>query len=244
VLIVAASTVLSIMYFSDKRVDPVDMRGIREVSNNVILLGFSAIKETSGFELKDRTVAHFNINPLIGDVSGSTLNIGVLNLDPEPPPGTIDVYLFAGDGTVSTDELTTGGLFHSLSGLSGAVQTLTVDISALVTQANLNGDRFLSFNLRASDSDRYSLQSTIGGVTQISGIQSAGKAEGPTFIEHPNPIVLKPGRLALLGVVCHMGIGLVIMRIMGRGRCAPSKDSGLRFYPIPRTVESTSTSSV
>lgn len=218
-LIVAGSAILVIMYFSDRRVDPVDMRGIRETSINPILLNFSAIKETSGFELIDRTVAHFDISSLMGDVSGSTLNIGILNLDPNAPTGILDVYVFAGDGTVSRDELTMGSLFHSFSGLSGVFQTLTVDISALLSEANLNGDSFLSFNLRATDSDRYFLQSTIVGVTQFSGLRSAGKAEGPTFIELPNAIVLKPGRLALLGIVGLMGIGLAVMDIMGRRSC-------------------------
>jgi hypothetical protein len=216
-LIVAGSTILAVMYFGDRRVDPVEMRGIREDSYIPILLNFSAIKETSRFELKDRTVAHFDITPLTGDFSDSTLNIGILNLDPEPPPGILDVYVFSGDGTVSTDELNIGSLFHSFSGLSGVVQTLTVDISELLTTANLNGDSFISFNLRALNTDRYSLQSTIDGATQTSGLQSAGNAEGPTFIGIPYAIALKPSRLALFGLVVLMVIGLAVMRIMGRG---------------------------
>jgi hypothetical protein len=211
--IAVGSTIITITYIFDRPVNPVDMRGIRENSYNAILLDFSAIKESTNFELKDRTVAHFDISSLWGDVSGSTLNLGILNLDPEPPPGKLEIYAFTGDGTVSTDELASGTLFRSLSGLSGNVQTVTIDISALLVSAIRNGDNYLSFNLRASDSDRYFLQSTIVGVTKNSGIESAGKVEGPTFIDLPNAATLGPGTLVLLGTVCLLGVGLVVIGV-------------------------------
>lgn len=220
-LVVVGIVLLAIVFFVDRRIDPVSMQGVRETSNNRILLNFSAIKESSNFDLKDRTIMHFDIGPLLGDFSGSTLNIGVLNLDAGPPPGVLNVFTFAGDGTVSTDQFAVGSLYHSFSNITGATQTLSVDISELLKAAHRNGDSFVSFNLRAPDTDRYSLQSTIDGATQASGLQFAGGVEGPTFIGFPYVIVFEPDRLALFGLAVLMG-GLVVVRLMRGGRTVTS----------------------
>ena len=127
---------------------PTEMLGLRSDS---LVLTFSAVKNPT----EDRTIAHFDISGLSGDVTGSTLNLGISNIDPNSPAGTLDVYSFAGDGTVSLDEWSTGSLFHNFAGIAGGYSTLTVDISTLLADAILDGDTYLSFNIRTTSSDRF-----------------------------------------------------------------------------------------
>jgi hypothetical protein len=156
-------------------INPEEMRGLRNgpvTEGATLLLDFSAVKTPT----EDRTVAHFDISGLTNDFISATLNIGINNIDPGAPQGTLDVYSFTGDGTVSIDEWALGSLFHTFSGIDGEVQTLTINIDTLLSSAITGGATYLSFNLRTTDSDRYWLNSTIGGVTSsISG-------EGPTFM--------------------------------------------------------------
>ena len=114
---------------------------------------------------------------------GATLNLGMTNIDPGDPAGTLDVFAFAGDGSVSEDEWDAGSVIHSFSGIEGGRSTQTVEISDLLASAVANGDAYLSFNLRTVDTDRYSLNDTIDGVTR--------SISDPTFIDVvPEPSML------------------------------------------------------
>jgi hypothetical protein len=170
-------------------ITPVEMRGLRDVGGGPFLLDFSAVKPQLPSGLIDRTVAHFDISG-VTTVSNATLNLGISHLDPDPPDGSLDVYVFSGDGLVSTDEWAAGTLAHTFSGISGQLSTLTVDITALFVAAVGNGDAYLSFNLGTVDSDRYWLSHTIGGV--------AGTTDGagPTFIS----LVPEPSAALLVGL--------------------------------------------
>ena len=188
-----------------------DMRGLRQLDDGLVIpLDFSAIK--SGTE--DRTVVHFDIGSLWGDVSGSTLGIGILNLDPDFPAGTLDVYVFSGDGTVSVDEWNKGSLFHSFSGIEGDLSTLTVDISELLLKAITSGDSYLSFSLSTLDSDRYFLNSTIDNRTTIFGpsITFPSSHEGPTFLYVPKAILPRTLAVLSVGLVCLGLVGIVLVR--------------------------------
>ena len=102
---------------------PADMTGLRSFNNGatVLLLTFDAVK--SGTE--DRTIAHFDISGLSGVVPLTMLNIPIRNIDPGLPEGTFEVYSFAGDGVVSTDEWNSGTLFHTFTGISQPNQLVT-----------------------------------------------------------------------------------------------------------------------
>ena len=210
-ILVALLMILGTGAASAANIKASDMRGLRQLDDGfVIPLDFSAIKSAT----QDRTVVHFDISSLWGDVSGSTLNIGIINLDPDLPAGTLDVYVFAGDGAVSIDEWNIGSLFHSFSGIDGELIMLTVDISALLLKAISSGDKYLSFNLSTLDSDRYFLNSTIDDVTTTfgPGITFPTREEGPTFINLPNAILSRTLAIFSLGVVSLGLVGIVLTR--------------------------------
>ncbi len=169
--------------------DPTEMRGIRESSGCApfCLLDFSAVKDVT----EDRTIAHFDITGL-GSWTAATLNIGLNNIDPGAPDGTLDIYHFAGDGIVSFDEWSAGSLLSTATGIAGGYSTLQLDISALLATAIGNGDSFLSFRFSTTSSDRFWLNDTIGGVT------SSTSGEGPTFIDLEMPPVPLPAGVLLL----------------------------------------------
>jgi len=160
-----------------------DMRGLRQWNEEpVILLDFSAIK--AGTE--DRTIAHFDINLLVDVLNTQVieLQLGLLNLDPGFSIGTIDIYVFIGDGIVSIDEWNTGNLYYSFSGIDDELTVISVDISEIFFEAISNGNTYLSFNFRTTNSDRYFLNSTIGGVTTSFG----PFITFPPIEEHPTEV--------------------------------------------------------
>ncbi len=210
-ILIALLMVLGTAAASAATIKASDMRGLRQLDDGIVIpLDFSAIKSAT----KDRTVVHFDIGSLWGDVSGSTLSIGILNLDPDLPAGTLDVYVFSGDGTVSVDEWNKGSLFHSFSSIEGELTTLTVDISALLLKAVSSGDNYLSFNLSTLDSDRYFLNSTIDDVTTTfgPGITFPTREEGPTFIYVPKAILSRTLVILSVGLVSLGLVGIVLAR--------------------------------
>ncbi len=160
-----------------------DTAGLRSFNNgaNVLLLGFTAVKPVLASGQEDRTIAHFNSGALSGTVPATFLNIPVANIDSGDPTGIFDVYSFAGDGIVSTDEWALGTLFHSFTGLEGGVQTLSVDITNLLQDAVNNSDPFLSFNFR-SRQDRYNLS--------IAGLDDATIEAADASIPEPSSVLL------------------------------------------------------
>jgi len=188
--------------------NPDEMRGLRNgpvTGGSTLLLHFSAVK----LGTEDRTIAHFDISGIgsvasaslnigIGSVASASLNIGIGNIDPNAPDGTLDVYSFAGDGVVSVDEWTAGGLINTFTGLGSNLETLTLDITSLLTGAAAAGDNYLSFNFRTTSDDRYWLNHTIGGVT------NSVIGEGPTYLpvsEVPVPAAVWLFGTALIGFV-------------------------------------------
>lgn len=111
-----------------------------------------------------------------GNALSAQFNVGIRNIDPGAPGGTLALYSFAGDGNVSNDEWNVGSLFHTFTGINGGNSTQSINIGSLLSSSIAAGDNYLSFNLRTTDSDRYWLNKTVSGTTSsISG-------EGPTWI--------------------------------------------------------------
>ncbi|MCC5611878.1 hypothetical protein LC612_35390 [Nostoc sp. CHAB 5834] len=140
-----------------------DITGLRKFqSSEALLLSFDAVKNASNFE--DRTIAHFAIKQLSKTTPFKTiLDIPVDNFDEGLPFGTFEIYYFAGDGKVSTDEWNAGTLFQTLTGIDGDKATLSVDVTSLLQNALDNNNDFLSFNFRAgSGTDRYFLSDSVG----------------------------------------------------------------------------------
>jgi len=79
---------------------PADTTGLRSFNGgvNVLLLGFTAVKDVLPSGQEDRTVAHFDLGVLSGTIPTTTLEIPVYGIDPGDPTGIFEVYAFAGDG--------------------------------------------------------------------------------------------------------------------------------------------------
>jgi hypothetical protein len=163
-------------------ITPTDVTGLRSFDRggNVLLLGFSAVK----LGTEDRTVAHFDISKF--PFLHSNLTIPLQNIDPGGPDGILEVYSFFGDGEVSTDEWSVGTFLTSFGGLTDEFQTVSVDIFDLLKTARTGHNQYLSFSLRAGNSDRYWLVDEVGW-PQISIISTS-------------PSVPEPGTVFLLGV--------------------------------------------
>lgn len=174
--------------------EPTDMRGIRQSSGcaPLCLLDFSTVQ--SGTE--DRTVAHFDLTG-ITTFTGATLVLPTSDSDASMPgPSFLDIYSFAGDGTVDVNEFGAGTLLAEITGITGDRPTVTLDITAKLMAAVGAGDTFLSFNLRNKSTDQGSffLSEVIGGV-----FDGGPGGVGPTRIELTGvPAVPLPAGAVLL----------------------------------------------
>ena len=104
-------------------IDPSDAHGIRQLpGQNPFLLDFLSINHS----VEDRTVIEFALRRLAGPVGSATLNLDLRNLDPGLP-GVIEVFTFAGTGTVTPDLLGGDLVYqfrqqHQRSGARGRVR--------------------------------------------------------------------------------------------------------------------------
>ena len=185
----SAATILALVAFAGPAratiIDAADITGLRSFNDGVgvTLLTFLAVK--SGTE--DRVVGHYDIGGLSGTVPTTTFDIPIANIDDGPPEGIFEVYNFAGDGVVSTDEWNAGTLFHTFTGIQGGIQTLSVDVTSLLQAAVDAGDPFLSFSLRAGiGTDRYNMGAIVGIV---------GLPDPALFLGVPRTVAIdiKPG---------------------------------------------------
>jgi hypothetical protein len=136
----------------------IDARGIREFpGGEPFLLDFLAIKEGTS----DRTVIQFDLSAIKGDVVDALLNLGIENFDRDnADEGRIDIFTFAGNGTVTPDQFTAGTFFDSFV-YDGGAGTISVDITDAVRAHIAAGDRFLGLRLTAGTSDRFFLGASI-----------------------------------------------------------------------------------
>jgi hypothetical protein len=147
-----------------------DARGIRIIgTQGPLLLTFLAIKRTST-PLDDRTVAEFPLASVPAGASCS-LVLGLSDLDPGPPPGTIDVYWYVGDGVVTEQEFFAGSLTTSFQ--YDGVGVVSVDVSAAVAQAIAQNANFVGFRLSTVTADRYFLGSIVGQPEPVLRIAAA-----------------------------------------------------------------------
>jgi hypothetical protein len=138
---------------------PADARGIRIIQGQgPLLLTFLAVKKTST-PLDDRTVAEFPLASVSGQHSFA-LALGIEDLDPGAPAGTIDVYWYVGDGVVTAQEFFAGALTTSFDCDGNGV--FTVDVTDAVNQALAQQAAFVGFRLSTITADRYFLGSIAG----------------------------------------------------------------------------------
>ena len=149
-------------------IEPTTIGGLRSFNDGatVIPLDFAAIKNFPS--LQDRTIANFDISGLPpgarrGAAMVATLKIPIYNDYPyplhyngAPHAGTLDLYVFAGNGAVAADQWNAGSLLHTFS-LTDGVQTLSLDMTSTLHQFMHEGATFVSFSLRGRAGDRYVL---------------------------------------------------------------------------------------
>ena len=133
---------------------PADKTSLRSFDggSSVLLLEFDTVKKSSNME--DRVIAHFDISNISGIILSAHLNIPINNFDPGSPEGIISVYVFTGDGKVSTDEWGVGNRLHTFTGIKGNRDTLTVNITQALQSAVDNSEAYLCFSF-SSEADRF-----------------------------------------------------------------------------------------
>jgi hypothetical protein len=132
-------------------INPSDAHGIRQLpGQNPFLLDFLSINHS----VEDRTVIEFALRGLAGPVASATLDLDLRNLDPGLP-GVINVFAFAGTGTVTPDLFSAGTLFTSFANSTSGLEH--VDVSAAVLGAQQAGDDFIGFRLSTMTDSRYLL---------------------------------------------------------------------------------------
>src|SRR5262245_6638893 len=134
-------------------ITPADARGIRQFAGgSPFLLDFLAINGDPFAE--DRTVVQFDLRQLSGPVGAATLDLDLLNLDPGLA-GVIDVYAFAGTGTVTPDQFSAGTFLTSFANSASGLEH--VDVTAAVLAAQEVGQQFLGFRLSTPSESRWLL---------------------------------------------------------------------------------------
>jgi hypothetical protein len=158
-------------------IDPSDARGIRQLpGQNPFLLDFLSINHS----VEDRTVIEFALRGLSGPITSATLDLDLRNLDPGLP-GIINVFAFAGTGTVTPDLFSAGTLFTSFANSTSGLEH--VDVSTAVLAAQQAGDDFIGFRLSSTSDSRWLMGPPFGA--------------GPTMTVE---VIPEPSALALLGV--------------------------------------------
>jgi hypothetical protein len=162
---------------------PTDAKGIRQLpGQNPFLLNFLSINQS----IEDRTVIEFDVRGLPGTLPTTTLDLDLLNEDPGGPVGFIDVFTFAGTGTVTPGLFSAGTFFTSFSNNQSGLER--VDVTAAVQAAVTAGEPFLGFRLSTLTSDRFFIGPPF-------------RPTGPTLTVVPEPstvVLFGLGTLALL----------------------------------------------
>jgi hypothetical protein len=137
---------------ADLILSPSDAQGIRELpGQSPALLNFLSVNQS----IEDRTVIEFDLRGLSGSMTSAALDLDLRNFG--PVPGSIDVYTFAGTGTVTPDLFNAGMLFTTFGTDQLGPESVAVDVTAAVQAALQAGDSFLGFRLSTTTSDRYFL---------------------------------------------------------------------------------------
>jgi len=110
------------------------------------------------------TVAHFAMAQVPATIASAQLTIPLHCLQPDPPDGVVQIYLFAGDGLVSVDEWDAGELIGSQGVDPGEYPVVTLDVTARLQEYQTAANDYFSVRIRtAVGSDDYDL-GTDGGV--------------------------------------------------------------------------------
>jgi hypothetical protein len=131
---------------------PTDARGIRELPGQPpALLTFLSIDQS----VEDRTVIEFDLRGLSGGVASAALDLDLRALG--PGPNAIDVFTFAGTGTVTPGLFNAGTFFTRFGTGATGLESDAIDVTAAVQAAVRAGDAFLGLRLSTTTSDRYFL---------------------------------------------------------------------------------------
>jgi hypothetical protein len=136
---------------------------------------------------EDRGIIEFDISALPTNLSPLTLNLHVFAKN-GPFPFTIDVYTYAGDGSLSLGDFNAGSFFKSFE-YSGA-SSVTIDVTSCIEDLQSSGSVFAGFNFR------FAVPSTIamnGPFVAFTSFENGGAA---TISDVP-----EPGALTLLAAV-------------------------------------------
>jgi hypothetical protein len=105
---------------------------------------------------------------LSGTIPLTTLDLSFGNLDyPEPPDGIIDVFVYVGDGIITTDDFYAGGStpFTSFVGENDpeyGYGYISIDVTSAVQDILTASEQFIGFRLSTETDDRFDLGSSIG----------------------------------------------------------------------------------
>jgi hypothetical protein len=115
----------------------------------------------------------------------TTLDLNLLNLDPGGPAGVIDVFTFAGTGTITPDLFSAGTFFTSFDNNQSGLEH--VDVTAALQAAVNAGDPFLNFRLSTTTRDRYFLGPPF-------------TEDGPTLTAVPEPATITLLAIGIAGM--------------------------------------------
>ncbi len=145
-------------------IDPTDAKGIRFTEGQYFVVDYLSIR--ANYVDIDRSLLEFDISGLSETIPLVTLDLSFGNLDyPAPPDGIIDVFVYAGDGIVTTTDFYAGGSmpFVSFVGENGPEYGyVSIDVTSAVQAILMLGEQYLGFRFSTETEDMFFMGWSIG----------------------------------------------------------------------------------